>query len=125
MFYPYPVYPVHPVIISKRSNANIRMDDSKPLPLAILSDFDGTIVPFNVLNAILERFGGPECAEITRRWDMGEISQKEEYALGFASVSASQAEIETLLRGVPIDPAFPRFVELCRQGEIPLAIASD
>jgi 2,3-diketo-5-methylthio-1-phosphopentane phosphatase len=93
--------------------------------LAILSDFDGTIVPFNVLNALFDRFGGPECKEITRRWDMGEISQKEEYRLGFATVSASQAEMETLLREVPIDPAFPGFVEFCRQRKIPLAITSD
>ena len=101
------------------------MPDTHPRPLAILSDFDGTIVPFNVFNAILERFGGPECEEITRRWDMGEISQKEEYALGLATVSASKAEMETLLREVPIDPDFPRFVDLCRQRDIPLAVASD
>jgi len=101
------------------------MTDPNLQPLAIISDFDGTIVPFNVLNALFDRFGGPECKEISRRWDMGEITQKEEYTMGFATVSASQAEMEPLLREVPMDPEFPRFIELCRQRDIPLAIASD
>jgi len=100
-----------------------------PIPLspllAILTDLDGTITPLNVLNALFDRFGGPECRELARRWDHGEISLDQEYTLGFATISASQSEMETLLREVPIDPAFPQFVTMCRQRGIPLAIVSD
>lgn len=94
-------------------------------PLAVLSDFDGTIVPLNCVNLLFEYFGAPECVEISERWDRGEISQKEEYALGFATVHATRQEMEALLDTVPLDPRFPHFVELCRRRGAPLAIVSD
>lgn len=91
----------------------------------MLSDFDGTIVPLNCVNLIFDRFGAPECKEIAARWDRGEISQKQEYALGFATVHATREEMEAVLDDVPMDPRFPPFVELCRQRGVPLAIVSD
>ncbi len=94
-------------------------------PLAIVSDFDGTIVPVNCVNLIFERFGAPECLEIAARWDRGEISQKEEYALGFARVRASREQMEAVIESVPIDETFPPFAQRCRQRGIPLVIASD
>jgi 2-hydroxy-3-keto-5-methylthiopentenyl-1-phosphate phosphatase len=92
---------------------------------AIISDFDGTIVPFNVLNYLLEQLGVPDWQDFTSRWARGEISQDEEYNLSFATVRASAAEMEAILARVPIDPAFPAFAESCRLRGVPLSIASD
>jgi 2-hydroxy-3-keto-5-methylthiopentenyl-1-phosphate phosphatase len=92
---------------------------------AIISDFDGTIVPFNVLNYLLEHLSVPNWQDFTRRWAQGEISQDEEYTLSFATVRASAAEMEAILATVPIDPSFPPFVEQCSQHRVPIAIASD
>ena len=96
-----------------------------PGGLAILSDFDGTIVPVNTLNYLLEHFNVPGWRDITNRWAQGEISLEDEYRLSFASVRASAAEMEDVLSTVPIDPAFPAFIDLCRQKGVPLAIVSD
>jgi len=112
-------------MIYKKAKSTISSPESDPPKLAVLTDFDGTITPFNVLNALFDRFGSPECRELAQRWDRGEISLDQEYTLGFATISASQPQMETLLREVPIDPAFPQFITLCQQRGIPLAIASD
>ena len=92
---------------------------------AILSDFDGTIIPINTVNYLLEHFAAPEWREITQRWARGEISQEDEYRLSFASVRASAGEMEEILASVPLDPAFPNFIDLCRRREVPFAIVSD
>jgi len=92
---------------------------------AILSDFDGTIIPINTVNYLLEHFAVPQWREITQRWARGEISQEDEYRLSFASMRASAREMEEVLACVPIDPAFPAFIDLCRQRQVPFAIVSD
>ena len=92
---------------------------------AILSDFDGTIIPINTLNYLLEYFDIPGWRQITQRWARGELSQEEEFRLSFASMRASAGELEEILSSIPIDPAFPAFIDLCRQREIPFAIVSD
>ena len=38
---------------------------------------------------------------------------------------ASAGEMEEVLASVPLDPAFPAFIDLCRQRKIPFAIVSD
>jgi 2-hydroxy-3-keto-5-methylthiopentenyl-1-phosphate phosphatase len=92
---------------------------------AIISDFDGTIVPINTLNYLLEHFAAPEWRDITQSWARGELSQEDEYRLGFASVRASPEEMLPLLSKVPVDPGFPGFIDLCRQRGVPFAIVSD
>jgi len=92
---------------------------------AILCDFDGTIVPINTLNFLLEQFAADDWRDITQRWASGEISQEDEYNLSFACVRACASEMESVLGSVPLDPAFPAFIDLCRRRGVPFAIVSD
>ena len=93
--------------------------------IAVLSDFDGTIVPFNCVNALFDRFGDPLCKELEERWMRGEISVEDEFRQGFATISATREEMEEFLESVPVDPTFPAFLEYCRVQDIPFAIVSD
>lgn len=93
--------------------------------LAVLSDFDGTIVPINCVNALFDRFGDPLCKELEEQWVRGEISVEDEFRQGFSTVSASREEMEDFLGSVPLDPAFPGFLDFCRNRDIPFAIVSD
>lgn len=92
---------------------------------AVLSDFDGTIVPINCVNALFDQFGDPLCKELEERWVRGEISVEEEFRQGFSTISATKEEMENYLNSVPLDPAFPNFLEFCRTRDISFAIVSD
>jgi 2-hydroxy-3-keto-5-methylthiopentenyl-1-phosphate phosphatase len=90
----------------------------------ILCDFDNTISRKNVANVLFEKFAG--CGlEHTQRWEMGEISSKEEYMLNFAAITASKEEMESHISTVEIDPGFKSLLDFSFQKGYELAIVSD
>jgi 2-hydroxy-3-keto-5-methylthiopentenyl-1-phosphate phosphatase len=93
--------------------------------IAVLSDFDGTITIFNVLNSLYEKFATPSYRETLERWNRGEISTMEEIETVFATVSASRAEMESFLDTVDLDPGFPSLLIYCLEAGIKFAIVSD
>lgn len=93
--------------------------------MAVLSDFDGTITIFNVLNSLYEKFAAPSYKETLERWNRGEISTMEEIETVFATVSASRAEMESFLDTVELDSGFPSLLNYCLEAGIKFAIVSD
>jgi len=96
-----------------------------PSKVAVLCDFDGTIALRQVIPTLYEHFAGPSCMEVVQRWMRGEVGTKEEFRICFGSITASRAEMEAVLDSVPIDPAFPRLLDFCRQRGYRFAIVSD
>jgi 2-hydroxy-3-keto-5-methylthiopentenyl-1-phosphate phosphatase len=94
-------------------------------PIAVLCDFDGTVVPCDTVETIYHHFAGPACRELNQRWLRGEASSREELQGCFATITASRAQMEALLDTIPVDPAFPHFVDFCQQQGYALAILSD
>jgi 2,3-diketo-5-methylthio-1-phosphopentane phosphatase len=92
---------------------------------AVLCDFDGTLTPFLVADALYKRFAAPSWRETTARWERGEISAPEELRINLSSVTASRAELERFLDTVPLDADLSRLVAFCRERDYPLAIVSD
>ena len=94
-------------------------------PVAVLCDFDNTITAGDSVVLLYESFGGPKCAELTRRWGRGEVSTMEEQQGCFAEMTASRAAMEALLDSVHIDSGFPAFLQFCRRLGYCFAVVSD
>jgi 2,3-diketo-5-methylthio-1-phosphopentane phosphatase len=107
------------------NSANAKPSALSAPDLAVLCDFDGTVVPCDTIEQIYRAFAGPPCHELNQRWMRGEIGTREELQGCFATISASRAQMEALLDIIPVDPAFPRFVRLCRRQGYAFAILSD
>lgn len=97
----------------------------RTLPEHIICDFDGTITPFDVTDAILERFADTRWKHIEEEWEQGTITARACMARQVALIRAPQGELDAFLDTVPIDPAFPTFVERCRTAGRTLTIVSD
>jgi 2,3-diketo-5-methylthio-1-phosphopentane phosphatase len=93
--------------------------------LAVLCDFDGTIVPCDTVELMYQRFAEPPCPDLNEKWIRGEISTQEELQGCFATITASRAEMEAALCAVSIDPAFPPFLAFCRERGYRFAVVSD
>lgn len=92
--------------------------------IIVLSDYDGTICPTQMLDFLFEGFSevGMKYADL---WEQGVINTQEEIESTFASVSASQEAMEARIANIPLDPDFPAFLDLCEQNAMEFAIVSD
>jgi 2,3-diketo-5-methylthio-1-phosphopentane phosphatase len=93
--------------------------------VAVLCDFDGTVVPCQTIDGIYRRFAGPACQGYIEHWRRGEISSQQELQGCFSTITASRAELESFLDTIPIVPGFDRFVRFCQQRDYRLAIVSE
>ncbi len=91
----------------------------------IVSDFDGTIVPFDVTDRLLDQFADPAWQFVEEAWKHGRISARRCMTLQVAMIRATQVELDAFLDAVDIDPHFPAFVSDCRHAGVPLAVVSD
>jgi 2,3-diketo-5-methylthio-1-phosphopentane phosphatase len=92
--------------------------------IAVLSDFDGTICPTQMMTYLYEKFAdvGSKYEEL---WERGEISTQQEIEMTFATVHATKEQMEASLKNVSLDPGFPTFLKHCHQMEYEFAIVSD
>lgn len=93
--------------------------------LAVLCDFDGTITPCIVIDMLYHQFAAPSCLQMVKLWEEGKISTPEEMRACFATITATRAEMESLLSSIPVDPAFADLLAFCRQRGYPFAVVSD
>ena len=95
-------------------------------PLAVFSDFDGTISHPDTFNFLAETFSSVEFRRgIGRQIASGEISLREGIQQEVNAIQGTLEEVLSLLRAhVQIDSAFPDFAAWCRQEGIPLTILS-
>jgi len=94
-------------------------------PVAVLCDFDGTIVASQTIDELYCRFAGPSCQSYVERWRRGEISSQQELQGCFSTITATRAEMESYLDTVGIVPGFWRFVRFCQQQGYKVAIVSE
>jgi len=99
------------------------------MPPALLIDFDGTIVPYDIEFELLARFGGSDKAEdVVARWERGELTVPERLTAGFSALrggGVTRNQLEDFLDDVPIDPSFPDFLQFLQSRNWPHAILSD
>src|SRR3989449_11378494 len=95
-------------------------------PLAVLSDFDGTITTSDIAEDLLARFAPKEWEEVERLHRARVIGTRETMARQFALVRAGREElVEYARRTATMDKAVPAFVQFCRSRHIPFEIVSE
>ncbi len=93
--------------------------------LAVICDFDGTATEMDVGYQIYTRFGDERWLEINQQWRRGEISSKDCLIGEYSFMDASEQEVREHILKMKIDPGLPDLVAICRNNDIPIAIASD
>jgi 2-hydroxy-3-keto-5-methylthiopentenyl-1-phosphate phosphatase len=88
-------------------------------------DFDGTIAPSDPTDTVFNRFCDPVWREIEREWQRGLRTARDCMARQVGLLRATPEALDRLLRTLPIDPHFPRFVELCRRWRLRVVVVSD
>ncbi len=95
-------------------------------PIAVFSDFDGTIAHPDTLNFLTERFAGNEFRrQIGKKIVTGELTLREGIELEVASIRGELHEVLDILgHNVVVDPQFPVFAEWCYSHNVPLTVLS-
>jgi len=78
--------------------------------MLFILDFDGTIAPADTVDALLDRFAGPEWHVVEERWVNGEINSQQCMAEQIALVSGERDDLEGFLKSVVVDSSFADFV---------------
>lgn len=91
----------------------------------VFVDFDGTIVPNDATDRILEAFADPSWTDVEAEWKAGKIGSRECMARQVALLSVSPEALDDYIATFAIDPAFPDFVEACRSQGFGISVLSD
>ena len=91
----------------------------------VLVDFDGTIVPGDVTDHIMQSFASPLWLELEAEFQAGRMNSRDCMGAQVDLIRASRADIFRAVNERDIDPDFPRFVQLCRARGIPVSVVSD
>jgi 2,3-diketo-5-methylthio-1-phosphopentane phosphatase len=91
----------------------------------IVCDFDGTVTPFDVTDALLERFAAPEWQRIEQDWLDGRIGAGRCMELQVGLLSVSPHALDAFLDSVPVREGFGEFAEHCRNNGLDLRVVSD
>ncbi|HWB44389.1 MAG TPA: MtnX-like HAD-IB family phosphatase [Hyphomicrobiaceae bacterium] len=91
----------------------------------VFVDFDGTISPVDTTDLLLERFGEPAWRDIEDDWKAGRIGSRECLVRQIDLVRATPSQVDELISGIEIDPAFYGFVDHCRRLGHSVTVVSD
>ena len=94
-------------------------------PYSVICDFDGTVTPFDVTDAILERFARPAWKTIEDEWVRDAISARQCMERQIPLIEAPLERLDAFLDTVPVTGGFVEFVRYGRSKGIPLGIVSD
>lgn len=94
-------------------------------PLAIISDFDGTITERDSLNLLLNRFGPPDWEKYEDSYEAGTLRGSEalEKEMSLLKIDLERATA-IVLDEIKVREDFPGFVRFCKENSIPLTIVS-
>jgi 2,3-diketo-5-methylthio-1-phosphopentane phosphatase len=93
---------------------------------SVVVDFDGTICPQDVSEALLDRFGDPSWWEIDLAFQRGEIGSRECLVRQGALLRADRDEMLAFaLDGFAIRPSFPAFARWASASGVRVVVASD
>jgi 2-hydroxy-3-keto-5-methylthiopentenyl-1-phosphate phosphatase len=91
----------------------------------VFLDFDGTVSRADVVDAILERYAGPEWLRVEEEWRAGRLGSRECLRRQMALVRAAPGAIDSLVDAIGIDEGFAALLEVCAAGGVPVHIVSD
>ena len=91
----------------------------------VLVDFDGTIVPGDVTDHVLQSFAGPKWLVLEAEWQSGRMNSRDCLGAQVDLIRASRADIFRAVNERSIDPDFPEFVRLCKARGVGLTVVSD
>ena len=91
----------------------------------VFVDFDGTIVPDDATNQLLDRFAPASWLEIEEEWQTGKIGSRECMERQIDLVRARPDVLDAFLAGVKIDPDFAAFVAICKRNGARVTVVSD
>jgi 2,3-diketo-5-methylthio-1-phosphopentane phosphatase len=91
----------------------------------IICDFDGTITPFDVTDAILQQFAPKAWQDIEAEWLRGEITAHQCMERQIAMINAPVRRLDAFLDCVPITDGFKDFVHFCQAQGLRMLIVSD
>lgn len=91
----------------------------------VFLDFDGTITCRDATDAILEAYADPHWQQIEDEWKRGLIGSRECLAGQMALVTATDAQINSLLDTIEIDSGFIALLGACAVRRVPVHIVSD
>ncbi|OQX85753.1 MAG: hypothetical protein B6D63_01565 [Candidatus Latescibacteria bacterium 4484_7] len=96
-------------------------------PVAIISDFDGTVSLRDVGHHFFGAHTPDEHAwlDLLERWKMGLISSKECLARELSMVRATKGDLDQFIEGEKLDPYFKDFVDFCKKRGFRLIVVSD
>jgi 2,3-diketo-5-methylthio-1-phosphopentane phosphatase len=92
---------------------------------SIICDFDGTITPLDVTDAILREFAPPSWKEVEKEWLGGKITARQCMERQVSMIRAPLSRLDGFLDGVALTEGFPEFAYFCRERGLPLLIVSD
>lgn len=107
------------------SRASFRISAPKAGPWNVLCDFDGTITPFDVTDAILKAFAHPSWEDVEQEWLDGRITARECMERQVGLIKTPAVILDAWLDEAPMTPGFAEFVRLCKSRGIGLVVVSD
>jgi 2-hydroxy-3-keto-5-methylthiopentenyl-1-phosphate phosphatase len=91
----------------------------------VFIDFDGTIVPRDATDFLLERFAFPAWRDVEEEWRAGRIGSRECMTRQVALLRVTQHQLEQAIAELAIDRGFASFVRQCRRRGIGMTVVSD
>lgn len=91
----------------------------------VLVDFDGTLVPSDATDSLLERFAAPEWRDVEALWQSGKIGSRECLSRQVSLLRATPDELDEAINDIGIDPSFRSFMNLCTDYGITASVVSD
>jgi 2-hydroxy-3-keto-5-methylthiopentenyl-1-phosphate phosphatase len=91
----------------------------------ILCDFDGTIVPDDVTDFLLENFAADTWREIERQWEDGQIGAQDCMRRQVELLDVAPAILDNAVAQMAVDAGFVAFVNAAEDLAVPLTIVSD
>ncbi len=91
----------------------------------VFVDFDGTIVPCDATDMILEAFAPEGWHEIEAEWQAGRIGSRECMTRQIALLRATPEQMLEKISEITVDPGFATFVEDCERNGIGMTVVSD
>jgi 2-hydroxy-3-keto-5-methylthiopentenyl-1-phosphate phosphatase len=91
----------------------------------VFCDFDGTVSVVDTTDRVLSRLASPEWESLEADWLAGRIDAATCMRGQIALIQGSDADLDSVLDAIELDPGFPAFAAWCADHAVPLTIVSD
>jgi 2,3-diketo-5-methylthio-1-phosphopentane phosphatase len=91
----------------------------------IICDFDGTITPLDITDALLREFAPPAWEDVEAQWLRGEITARQCMEQQIAMIKTPVRGLNAFLDSMALTGGFREFVRFCRERGLQMLIVSD